>query len=122
VLERELERREREPARRQHERDEEKIRSPAHGLLSRDVGGRVQDPGRARQADAPRQPEAGDGGGDGRDDEPERERQGSGGASSRAARERQPEQHEPGDGGGRPRPLRPVERSAGEREHDYSPG
>jgi hypothetical protein len=120
VLERELERREREPARRQHERDEDEIGPPAHRLLRRDVGGRIRDPRRAREADPRRQAEEGDGGYDGRDREPQRQREGFAGASSRAAHEREPEQHEAGDGGRRSRPLRPAQTSAGECEHDHS--
>ena len=102
MLERDLERREREPARSQHDRDENEVAAPAHGLLRRDVGGRVQDPGRAGEADTRRQSARGDRRNDCRDHEPEREDQGSGGASSGPARERQPEQHEPDDSGDRP--------------------
>jgi hypothetical protein len=121
VLERELERREREAARGQHDRDENEVLAPAHGLLRRDIGGRVQDSGRAREADARRQAEEGGRRDERRDHEPESERQGRRGASSGAARERQPEQHEPGDGGRCSRLLRPAEASAGERQHDHSP-
>jgi hypothetical protein len=121
VLERELERRECEAARGQHDRDENEVGTPAHCLLRRHVGRRVQDPRCARQADARRQAEEGDRRDDGRDDEPEGERQGNGSASSGAARKRETEQHEPRDGGRCSRLLRPAEASAGERQHDHSP-
>jgi hypothetical protein len=120
VLERELERRERKTARSQHDRNQNEVGAASHGLLRRDVGGRIQDPGRGREADARRQPAVGDSRDDCRDHEPERERQGRGEASSGAARERQPEEHEPGDGGDRSRPLGRVEASAGDGEHDHA--
>jgi hypothetical protein len=122
VLERELERCECESARGQHDRDEDEAATPAHGLLRRDVGGRVEDPGRTREADGARQPQDGDRGHRSGNHEPEDQREEIGGAVARAARERQPQQREPRHRRRCSRPLRRVECSAGEREHDHSSG